>query len=578
MKTLHNVGTRLCARTAAHHVRHNHIVIEHGVDTLRFLESRGKWDQRVGQVALKDGATGAQVTYDRLKPSYAAAGNALEKQRVKRLMLALPNCVNFPIALFGAFAKGVTAVTCSPAFTATEFATQLKSSRADQVLTIPELRPVLEEAADMAGFPKDQIIALGEAGSEHFAVNEAGGEVDPTVDFTYTPTCPRSEPACILYSSGTTGLPKGVMLTHDNFVANTSQITDAEDMFFNLGQHNYDMTPGSGKQFSLLCTLPYFHVYPLVIAVMAPLMQGGRVVSMPKFDPVQFLTLLQDEKIDVAPVVPPIMIFLSKHPMVDQFDLSNLKTMYSAAAPCDTALQEAVTERLNITVAQGYGMTELTPVATVSPMQKILESKGADRSDIRPGSIGKAIANTELRIVAEDGSFVMEPDTTGELYVRGPQVMLGYLDNQEATTTTITRDGWLKTGDIVKRCEDGFYYVVDRKKELIKVKGNQVAPAELEGHLLLHPAVADVAVIPMPDERAGERPRACVVLKPDAEATEDELKEHVAKALSAYKHLGAVTFVDEVPKSASGKILREAPSAPLECPARVKDANGSLVS
>eukprot|EP01063_Lacrimia_lanifica_P036780 TRINITY_DN7388_c0_g1_i2.p1 TRINITY_DN7388_c0_g1~~TRINITY_DN7388_c0_g1_i2.p1 ORF type:complete len:237 (+),score=4.92 TRINITY_DN7388_c0_g1_i2:40-750(+) len=194
MKTLHNVGTRLCARTAAHHVRHNHIVIEHGVDTLRFLESRGKWDQRVGQVALKDGATGAQVTYDRLKPSYAAAGNALEKQRVKRLMLALPNCVNFPIALFGAFAKGVTAVTCSPAFTATEFATQLKSSRADQVLTIPELRPVLEEAADMAGF-EDHPRRVAEDRGHSEAVRGwlllRGGQEEGADQGQGEPGCPR---------------------------------------------------------------------------------------------------------------------------------------------------------------------------------------------------------------------------------------------------------------------------------------------------------------------------------------------------------------------------------------------------
>jgi 4-coumarate--CoA ligase len=337
-------------------------------------------------------------------------------------------------------------------------------------------------------------------------------------------------PVVLPYSSGTTGLSKGVVLTHRNLVANIAQTLGPLEL---------------GEDEKIIAVLPFFHIYGMQVLMNVGLVGGATIVTMPRFDLEQFLQLHQDHGITRTFVAPPIAVALAKHPIVDQYDLSALRQVFSGAAPLSAELALETGARLDCEVVQGYGMTELSPVSHLTP-------PGA----YKPGSVGVTAPNTELRIVDPESGKSLGFDDDGEVWVRGPQVMTGYLNNPEATAATIDDDGWLHTGDIGHVDEDGHLFIVDRLKELIKYKGFQVAPAELEAVLLTHPAIADAAVIGRPDDEAGEIPIAFVVLKDGQSATEEEICAFVADHVATYKQLGGVTFIDAVPKSASGKILR----------------------
>jgi 4-coumarate--CoA ligase len=332
------------------------------------------------------------------------------------------------------------------------------------------------------------------------------------------------------YSSGTTGLAKGVVLTHRNLVANLAQIEPMID----FGEHE-----------RTVAFLPFFHIYGMQVLMNHGLAHGATVITMPRFDLEMFLKILQDERITRAFVAPPIVVALAKHPMVEQFDLSALDQVFSGAAPLSAELAIETGKRIGCEVVQGYGMTELSPVTHATPP-----------GHVKPGSVGMLVPNTELTVIDTSTGSPLGLDEDGEVWVRGPQVMKGYLNNPGATSATIDKDGWLHTGDIGHVDADGHLYVVDRLKELIKYKGFQVPPAELEALLLSHPAVADAAVIGLPDDEAGEIPVAYVVLKAGASASAAELAEHVAGQVAHYKQIRRVEFIDAVPKSASGKILR----------------------
>jgi acyl-CoA synthetase (AMP-forming)/AMP-acid ligase II len=292
--------------------------------------------------------------------------------------------------------------------------------------------------------------------------------------------------------------------------------------------------------------LPFFHIYGMVVIMNSSLAQGATVVTMPRFELVQFLELVQKYKITRVNLVPPILVGLAKHPIVDQYDLSSLVELFSGAAPLGQALATEVKDRLGCRVLQGYGLTETSPVTHVYNLTMAETDKLS--------SVGPAIPNTEVMVVDVETGAPVGHNQNGEIWIRGPQVMKGYLNNPEAKAATLDDDGWLHTGDIGYVDDAGFFYIVDRLKELIKFKGFQVAPAELEALLLSHPAIADVAVIPSPDEEAGEVPKAFVVLK--GEATPEGIMEWVAERVSPHKKIRRVEFVDEVPKSLSGKILR----------------------
>ena len=266
---------------------------------------------------------------------------------------------------------------------------------------------------------------------------------------------------------------------------------------------------------------------------------------MPRFDLEQFLSLHQEHRLTRGFVAPPMVVALAKHPVVDNYDLSALRWILSGAAPLSADLAIECGKRLGCEVVQGYGMTELSPVSHATPAGMF-----------KPGSVGVTVPNTEVNIVDPVTGSSLGVDQDGEVWVRGPQVMKGYLNNEAATKSTIDDDGWLHTGDIGHIDADGHLFIVDRLKELIKYKGFQVPPAELEALLLTHPQIADAAVIGLPDDEAGEIPAAYIALKQGQDATAADIQQFVAGKVASYKQIRKVTFIDAIPKSASGKILR----------------------
>ena len=298
----------------------------------------------------------------------------------------------------------------------------------------------------------------------------------------------------------------------------------------------------------ILVHLPLFHIYGMNILMNSSLAVGATQVMMGRFDMDEFLTLLSEHRVTVLYTVPPVMLGLTQYPAAKDYDLSALRYGFCGAAPLSGELQQRVSSILGFPVLQGYGLTETSPYCNSDYLEPHLT---------KPGSIGPAGPDMEEKVVdVETGTVELGPNEIGELLVRGPQVMKGYFNNPEATAETITVDGWLHTGDIVRMDEDGYVWVLDRKKELIKYKGFQVPPAELEGVLLEHPAVADAAVVGKPDEEAGEVPKAFVVVKSGAEASGDDIMAFVAGRVATFKHVREVQFVDAIPKNPSGKILR----------------------
>jgi len=477
--------------------------------------------------ALIDGPTGRTVSFAELADSIAIAAYNLAQRGFKKgdvFGILSPNCPEYAIAFHAVATLGGIVTPINPLYTTHEIAHQLKDSGARFLATVPGCA---EKAVDAVKHGMlDELFVFGTApGATPFdSLLVDNGRAEQT------PINPREDLIALPYSSGTTGLPKGVMLTHYNLVANIRQMEGLRYFY---------------ESDTLICVLPLFHIYGLVVVLNMGLYSGSTVVLMPRFDLESFLKAVQDYEVTLAHLVPPIVLALSKHPIVDNYRLPNLKTIFSGAAPLGEDLTRACMDRLGITVRQGYGMTETSPVTHSSPAPPL---------DIKFGSVGVPAPNTECKIIDLETGAPLGPGEKGEVCVRGPQVMIGYLNNPEATAQTIDSDGWLHTGDIGYADEDGHFFIVDRAKELIKYKGLQVAPAELEAVLLSHPAVADAAVIPYPDDEAGEVPKGIVVLKEPT--APDVLLNFVAERVAPFKRIRHIEFVDKIPKSPSGKILR----------------------
>lgn len=486
--------------------------------------------ERAGELgdkpALIDGPSGRTITYEGLETATRALGAGLGARGFGQgdcLAIYMPNLPEYAIAFHGVARAGGRCTTANPLYRSHELEHQLRDSEAKILLTVPPFLDVAKEAAAAAGVR--DVFVVGEADGAR-SLTELMGDPDaaPEVEIS------DEDLAVLPYSSGTTGLPKGVMLTHRNLVSNLCQVQDA--------------FPISADD-TLIGVLPFFHIYGQTVIMNQGLYAGATIVTMPRFDLDQFLDLIQEHRVTRAYVVPPIALALAKHPAVESRDLSSLRTIMSGAAPLGAELAEQVAERIDCKVIQGYGLTETSPVTHV------VRPDGENR----PGSIGQALPRTECRVVdPESGGDVAEGER-GELWIRGPQVMAGYLNNPDATAATIDSEGWLHTGDIATCDADGFYSIVDRLKELIKYKGFQVPPAELEALLITHPQVADVAVVGVPDEEAGELPKAYVVAAGEA-LDADALMAYVAEQVSPQKQIRLVERIDEIPKSPSGKILR----------------------
>jgi acyl-CoA synthetase (AMP-forming)/AMP-acid ligase II len=482
--------------------------------------------------ALIDGPSGRTLTYAQLAGGIQACAAGLAAKGFKKgdvFGIYCPNIPEYAIAFLGVAAAGGTVTTANPLYTADELAKQLNDCKARYLLTIPMFLDKAKEAAAKSKI--EEVFVFGEApGATPFAALLKPGAPAPAVAID-----PAEDLVVLPYSSGTTGIPKGVMLTHRNLVANLCQCEGMKSVAL-MGENDVS-----------LGVLPFFHIYGMVVIQLLVLAYGATLITMPKFDMEEFLGIVQKYKITVAPLVPPIVLGLAKHPAVDKFDLSSLRMIFCGAAPLGEAVAMEASKRVGCKIAQGYGMTEASPVTHLSP---------SALPNFKIGSAGWVAPNTEVMVVDPVTNKPLGVGQDGELWIRGPQIMKGYLGKPKDTADSITQEGWYRTGDIGHADAEGYFYIVDRLKELIKYKGMQVAPAELEALILTHPAVADVAVIPSPDEEAGEIPKAFVVLKQGQQASAEDIMSFVSGKVAPHKRIRLLDFVPLIPKSASGKILR----------------------
>jgi acyl-CoA synthetase (AMP-forming)/AMP-acid ligase II len=427
------------------------------------------------------------------------------------------------VAFHAASLAGGVVTTINPLYTADELRTQLADSGARFLVTMPACAAKAMEA--VRGSNVREMFVFGEA--------EGAMPFDSLLERRNPPAVsidPRHDLVALPYSSGTTGLPKGVMLTHYNLVANIVQSA---------------RVLGVGESDTLLGVLPFFHIYGMVVVMNLSLHVGATLVIIPRFDLEQCLQALEKHRVTFAAVVPPIVLALAKTPAVAKYDLSGLRALFSGAAPLSAAIAQTAADRMGCDVLQGYGLTEMSPVT---------HTARAGDPGLNLASVGPPVPNTEARIVDLTTGAELGANETGEICVRGPQMMRGYLNQPEATAAMIAADGWLHTGDVGYSDDHGRLFVVDRVKELIKYKGLQIAPAELENVLYSHPAVADAAVIPIADDEAGQVPKAFVVLKQEADS--DSIMKYVAERVAPYKKLRCIEIVEQIPRSPSGKILR----------------------
>jgi acyl-CoA synthetase (AMP-forming)/AMP-acid ligase II len=504
-------------------------------------------DADLDRVALVDTKSGTEHSYRKMIARIdtfagAMAGRGIGVGDVVGLLA--PNSAAFAVAFHGILRSGATATTINVLFTAKDIAKQLTDSNAKMLVTVTPLLAQAKEAAAAVGLDDASLVVIdgpGQAESGHPNAADLLETAGPAPEVSFAPS---AHLAVLPYSSGTTGIPKGVMLTHRNLVANVAQIRPLH---------------GIVADDVVIAIMPFFHIYGMTVLLNAALHARARLVIMPSFDLEEFLGNIQNHKCTVGFIAPPVAVALAKHPAVGNFDLSSLQTIMSGAAPLDAELGHAVADRIGCRVVQGYGMSELSPVSHITPFDGGQKAMGS----IAPlSSVGWTISNSASKIVnPETGTEINVPaeglSDPGELWFKGPNVMAGYLGNETATEETID-DGWLHTGDLARVDATGCVYIVDRLKELIKYKGYQVPPAELEAVLLSHPRIADAAVIGVIDTESGEEvPKAFVVKQPGAELTDAEVMEFVAEEVAPYKKVRQVEFIDAIPKSASGKILRK---------------------
>ncbi|XP_011629724.1 4-coumarate--CoA ligase 1-like isoform X1 [Pogonomyrmex barbatus] len=498
-------------------------------------------------VALECGVSSKKYTFAQAKDATSYIGRSLRNMGLKKgdvIALVAPNFPDTVLALLGSLSGGLIVTPMNPMYTAEEMSRQLLKVNAKAVITSTIIAPTALAATKACLPPNTPFIVIDDKTGP---IPEGAIPFDDLITRGKTLPPVRSNSSCndvavLPFSSGTTGLPKGVMLTHRNLVANI--------MMSHLTVSDLTRPTTSTFQEVIPSVLPFFHIYGMNGVILQRLTFGSRIITIPKFVPEMFLNILEKSKATILFCVPPIVLFLSTSPLVKKHYFDHMHFMMSGAAPLAKTDVDRFYEKFNIDpkvfqFRQGYGLTESSPVAFIEKGQKY-------------SSIGNNIIGCQARLVdITTQQDISIPNQTGELWIKGPHIMKGYLNDETATKNTLTENGWLKTGDIAYFDEDLDFYITDRLKELIKVKGFQVPPAELEALLRTHPDVEEAAVIGIRHARYGEVPKAFVVTSKGKKPTEDDIKNFVKEKVSDYKQLeGGVTFVNEIPKNASGKIMR----------------------
>ncbi|CAG9819532.1 unnamed protein product [Phaedon cochleariae] len=454
--------------------------------------------------------------------------------------LLLPNIPEFVIVCHGAIEAGLVVTFVNPLYTPDEIKRQFQSAGVKMIITVPIL---LEVATTIAPELQNYRSTICIGGDDDISKNVHGLQSLLTAGHeSELPGINPREVTILPYSSGTTGLPKGVMLSHFNLISNLVQQSHPEVL---------KTRTEDGSKYTIFTALPFFHIYGFNSILNNSLRSGCHIITIPRFSPEDYIKALETYKPTFLCTVPSLLLFLATHPAVTTEHLAPVEDVWSGAAPLTEGILQKFKEKLNkphVVVRQGYGMTESSPVSLCMPLST---------PPTKVGTVGVPFPGTEAKIMSLSSGEVLGPNEPGELLVRGPQIMMGYLNNEQATAETIDEEGWLHTGDVALYDEDSYFYIVDRCKELIKVKGNQVSPTELENLILEIEGIVDAAVIGIPDPLAGEVPKAYVVRKPGIDLSESEVQRFVNGKVTNYKKLvGGVKFIESIPRNASGKVLR----------------------
>jgi len=490
-----------------------------------------------------------EITYgelDALSDQFAAALASLGVKKGDRVAIFLPNIPQFVIAYFGTLKTGAVLTAISPLHREREVEYQLSDSEAETIIALDSLYPVVEKVWPKTKLKHAIVTSLEEYASKA-AVSSSKLEQKPNVysfqellkESTEKPPKvsinPKEDLAALQYTGGTTGTAKGAMLTHMNLVSNTVMFAA--------------WIKGATAKETFLTALQLFHIYGMTTSMNVPIHLAAKMVMLPRFDPVTALESIQKHNVTVFCGVPTMYAILLANPELGKFNLTSIRVCISGASPLPPQVQKKFTAITGGFLAEGYGLTEASPVTHCNPVDRTM-------CTVRLGSIGLPLPDTDAKIFGiETGEKPLKPGETGELAVKGPQVMKGYWKKPEETANVL-RDGWLYTGDIGKMDENGYFYITDRKKDLIKYKDYSVYPREIEDLLYEHPAVKLCAVVGKPDPIVGEIPKAFVVLKEGAKTTEEEITEFVKEKVAPYKAIREVEFRKELPISSVGKVLR----------------------
>ncbi|EJD03682.1 phenylacetyl-CoA ligase [Fomitiporia mediterranea MF3/22] len=516
---------------------------------------------------LIEDSTGRKVEYEEIRLRTHALANALHLRwgvgENDVVCVFSPNHVDYPVSMWAAHRLGATVSCANPSYTADELVHQLITTKAFVMVSHPDSLPTALAAARQAGLAADHIFLMDELKAKtpipyptiSDLVKEGLSQPTSFKERRLAPGEGKTKLAFLSFSSGTTGKPKAVAIPHYAVIANVVQMAEYHKV-------NEDYTIWEKRRFRpgdiAVAVLPFFHIYGLVVNLHWLLFSGITIVVIPRFNFLDFLKSIDRYKIQHLLLVPPQVVLLCKHPAVKKYDLSHVRFCISGAAPLSRELTQQLIKVLpNAQIGQGYGMTETCTTVTMVPITQWIGT---------PGSGGQLIPGCTARVVKADGTLA-DYDEEGELHVTGPQMALRYTNDEKATQETFV-DGWVRTGDEVKFARNGDIFIVDRLKEILKVRGFQVAPAELEGHLLDHPDVSDACVVGIPDDYSGEVPLAFVMLETraaerakrsnaEAEKIKQSIMKHVSDAKVQYKWLkGGIEFVDVIPKNPSGKLLR----------------------